>query len=55
MRYLGSIDIYEDEGDTIRLSPDTKVDQRYNDLEANGQNFPEALSNLLEQIEGLPE
>lgn len=57
MIYLGSIQIYNDGGDSVRLVVDTQpyLDQKYTELEASGETFPEALTNLMEQIEGLPE
>jgi hypothetical protein len=58
MRHLGAINIYQydDEAKTIALCVDSpSLDKRYMDIDAAGETFTEALADLLEHIEELPE
>ena len=56
MIILGSLDVFNT-GDGIRITVNTEpyLDTRYEDLEGNGETLKDALADLLEQVERLPE
>ena len=54
--FLGGIGIYNvDEGIQVKINADPLLRRDYDELEGNGKTLVEALFDLQEQIEGLPE
>lgn len=54
--FLGGIGIYNvDEGIQVKVNADPLLRRDYDELEGNGETLVEALADLQEQMEGLPE